>query len=61
MSLLMFEEGGAWCSDLKARQTIGVQSRGDGVDHERLLLHPCSANRDRWYIIAPTLMSTLRP
>ncbi|CAK0809520.1 unnamed protein product [Prorocentrum cordatum] len=50
MSLLMFEEGGAWWSDLKPGQTIGVQYRGDIVDHERLLLHPCAKEKDVWYI-----------
>ncbi|CAK0817930.1 unnamed protein product, partial [Prorocentrum cordatum] len=49
MSLLMFEEGGAWWSDLKPGQTIGVQHRGDGIDHERLLLHPCTKEEDVWY------------
>ncbi|CAK0895708.1 unnamed protein product, partial [Prorocentrum cordatum] len=55
MSLLMFEGGGAWWSDLKPSQTIGIQYRGDDVDHERLRLHPCTKDRDVWYIATPDL------
>eukprot|EP00959_Pyramimonas_sp_CCMP1952_P234794 4905763-Pyramimonas_sp.AAC.1 len=55
MSLLIFEDGGAWWSELKPGQTIGEQYRGDAVDHERLLLHPCTREKDVWFVATPDL------
>ena len=55
MSLLMFEAGEEWWNEVILGQTIGVQYRGDGVDHERLLIHPCSADRTMWFTASPDL------